>query len=157
MRFHRLRLSFIRNRILIVWGGVLALWTFSFLLLFILLSDLRQLAQNIESLQKGTTCILLIQPADRTKDNILDCVNKNNPEDRSFDFKESTQKTKSITFKPDNTPSNMHTPEIKVEETSSKEMPRSITIRFETRINAMTGRIECRLPGETWWIQEICP
>lgn len=62
---------------MILWGSMLALYVFSFVLGFILLARLDKVINQIKENQQGTTCILLIMPQDRNTNNITDCIDSN--------------------------------------------------------------------------------
>lgn len=86
MRWHRAKLTVVRNRIMIIWCFVLAAYVFSFVLGFIILGRINQAIIRIEENQKGNNCILLIKPADRTEKNIGECIDKNRSDDNKFQF-----------------------------------------------------------------------
>lgn len=89
IKVHKAKLGMIRNRLLLIYGAFLFLWAFSFVMGFLVLNRLEELSQEIREGQKGNTCILLIKPEDRNKQNLSDCIESNQSKGGvKFDFKE---------------------------------------------------------------------
>jgi hypothetical protein len=79
---------------MIIWSAVLALWVFSFVLGFILLSEIRTIAERIEDNQRANVCISLIR--EPTSEDVTKCVEKNRTRPKKFEFngvERSTQAT----------------------------------------------------------------
>lgn len=89
VKIHKARLNLIRYRLFIIYGAFLFLWTFSFVMGFLVLNRFNDVINEIREGQKGNTCILLIKPESRTKQNLADCIESNQSKgDVKFDFKE---------------------------------------------------------------------
>lgn len=77
MKVHQIYLAWLRNRSNIL----LLIGTTAFLTVIILqgvmLANIYQQSKRNEEILKGLSCILLIQPADRNKDNVTACVRNN--------------------------------------------------------------------------------
>lgn len=77
MHWHKTKMNLIKNRYLILFSAGLALWVFSFVLGFLLLSRFAEIIERIEDNQKGNVCILLLTREQRTQENVTECIDKN--------------------------------------------------------------------------------
>lgn len=167
LKYHRLRLSVIRNRYVIGACMLLFLWAFSFVMGFLVLAKIQSLVEELQEGQKGNTCILLIQPKDRTKQNVTSCIqnNKKKP-DNNFQFKTSESSSQPYSKKPTNiTTSSVYTfykPSQSVQPLASSSSTRTPANIFqpyispiETRINSL-GKLECKHLDDTIWVLGDC-
>lgn len=175
MRYHRLRLYLINNRVLVLYCIVLFGWTFSIILGLIVVGRIQELAGKLEDGQRGNTCILLIQPKDRTKENVTSCVNnnrrKNSSKNSPFQFNDSNSSNKnskpisstSSFIQPATSPhiATIQKPSPKPSEpkpSTSQSTPPVVSQperTIETRINSL-GQQECRLQGDIGWVLGDC-
>lgn len=164
---HRITLSLIRNRFVLGYAALLFLLTFGFVLGFISLARLNRITQDIEDGQRGNTCILLIQPQKRTKENVTRCIDNNRhrpSKGKPFHFNVSTTPSSSLGSPSVEVPQPM--PTITVKSTPDNpphiapKKPKPIPEpKFTTRINAL-GQQECQYIGYTAWeltINGKCP
>lgn len=96
LKYHNLRLSFIRNRYIIAACMLLFLWAFSFVIGFLVLARIQAVIEEVQEGQKGNTCILLIKPSEITKKKAIDCIQKNRKKPVK-DFHVNTQPNSSDT------------------------------------------------------------
>lgn len=179
MKYHRSRLFFIKNQILILYCVVLFGWTFSIILGVLVVGRMQEIGRQLRDGQKGNTCILLIQPENRTKKNVSDCIdnnrtpgnnsdhfnfNESNPPPRTSHTKQADNSIQVVSIPPNrpillpiesrtaSTPA--PTPPPSPEPAKPKPVKR-VTREVETRVNSL-GQVECRLVGDTFWILGNC-
>lgn len=175
MRLHRAKLSLVRNRLVIFWSAALALWVFTFVLGVVIILRFQSVLDRLEDNQKGIACILLIQPLDRTKDNVTSCVvnNKNGGDNNSFKFNDSEDGDQSNNSKPRNndlTKPEKRNPIDKINIPTTSEPPKQPiktriikpvkevvkTVRkLENSVNSL-GQPVCRVVGDTLWVLGDC-
>lgn len=77
MRFHKFRLSILRNRFFIIFTlGAFVFLTFMLIMIMTLFAVQKQSERN-EEILKSLSCILLILPEDRNEQKVVACVNGN--------------------------------------------------------------------------------
>jgi hypothetical protein len=168
MVIHRARLYYLKNRYTILLTGMaFILLTSLFLQILLLQKSLYQSKDN-ENTLKGISCILLIQPQDRTQEKINKCIDRNSgakPEGQGFKFnppdldsetdKESQKTTPNnvIALPESITPSSpiiiREKPKPQPEETLDPVAP--IIREIETRLSPITGALQCRIVGTSIW------
>lgn len=84
---HELKLRILRNKMsILTWIGFFLL-TSVLVLQVILIREIVKQTQKNEEILQGLSCVLLIEPKDRTKQNVGECVEGNAPKRPSFQFK----------------------------------------------------------------------
>lgn len=167
MRYHRFRLFFLRNQLTLQWYGLFFLYVFGIALWLLINSNLSNFAKRLEEGQKGQTCILLIQPKDRTRQNVTRCVEDNRQPPKKggsngFQFNspgDSPVQSSEVVLPPPQP----HAPSLTTKPVPSpppnpppKSQPvKEVVRRIETRINSM-GQSECRLVGDIYWALGTC-
>lgn len=168
MRWHRAKILVVKNRIMILWAAMFALWVFGFVLGFIILARIQGIVDRIEETQKGNTCILLIQPLDRTVENVTECVDNNRKQSGdTFQFTtpdSNSDETEANSPQPRVLPSNSSTPQT-IRHTETKEVPVETprppasplppvqpVRRIIERVSPVTGLVECMFEEDTTWL-----
>lgn len=168
MKLHKVKLGLIRNRLLIIYSAFLFLWVFSFVMGFLVLARIENLAQEIREGQKGNTCILLIQPQERTREKAIDCIEKNKetPSEEKFKFDTADDPPSNSIISPENInldnknlisyqapletndlDDNKSTITPTTDDLSAPYLHRQVT----KRINSL-GQLECLYEGATAWV-----
>lgn len=159
---HQIRLFFFKNGMLVLACSIMFfLITILALVAILVHATLKQTEQN-EDLSRGISCILLIPPDERTKQNVSDCVEGNTKTKSNFEFKTepeikpNSKSMKQSTYK-------MQFNELSKESSSdikpkSKSEPESKAPPIEQRTNP-DGTTEYRYEGDTLWrscTEDVC-
>jgi outer membrane biosynthesis protein TonB len=167
---HKARLYYLKNRytILLTFVAFILLTTL-FLQVILLRQALHQSEDNEDTL-KGISCILLIKPDERTQEKINACIDANSgtkPEDQGFKFNpnkpdgdDDPEETKPIVNNnevvlpaplPSEQPIIVDKPSNPPKEDDQESPIQPIVREIETKVNDITGELQCRVVGETFW------
>lgn len=150
---------FLYAAVVVLFATVVASMVFS----NILINQLKDIANRIEETQKGSTCILLIKPEDRTRQNVTDCVdnNRTKDEDKDFQFKSdsdppvSTNSSVKVKVPPTKQPIVVVKPSEPVDSSPlpSVTKPKPVVeTKLEVRLSPVTGLKEYRVVGDRFWL-----
>lgn len=160
---HQIRLFFFKNGMLVLACSIMFfLITILALVAILVHATLKQTEQN-EDLSRGISCILLIPPDERTKQNVSDCVEGNTKTKSNFEFKSQPE------IKPESKSANKppvyqtQFNELKVEpspkiQPEPKSEPKSKAPPIEQRTNP-DGTMDYRYEGDTLWrscTEDVC-
>lgn len=163
MSIHNVRLWFLRNRndIFSV-VGFTCLLTILILQVIITATIYRQSIRN-EEILKGLSCILLIPPPDRNKQNVQYCVDNNGGDtqhqDNRFDFTEpetpTSNRQSSIVVPPatkEKPKTTAGTNAVKAPKVVEAPLPVEPPVQIESQINPTTAKVELRVIGTSLWV-----
>lgn len=172
MKYHRSKLFFIRNRVLILYCIVLFGWTFSIILGIIVANRIQAVLDEVRAGQKGNACILTLNPP-RKKEEVVACIDKNKNDKNSQDnFKYndsgsgSSPQQSSITLPPEKKTT---LPPIKVtmappgviSQPKPEPQPiikpvQTVTRKIKETRTTGEGLTECLYEGVTEWVIGDC-
>lgn len=170
MTVHKLRLFWLRNRLVILFAVVgFILITSLYTQIFLVQKALEQSRQNEDAI-RGLSCISLIPQGERTLENVRICIdsNRSSDDDESFDFNQSPnendQQPAAQNFTVDVIEVPAPPPSIVVKDVPKPSPPNhptppsqpepvvpSVLREVEKRINPATDLLECRIVGTILW------